>query len=138
MWAKVSRNGREQQSGDGGASPFDRPGERRREGPLETPRGVSRISGSAQGHQSFYHHAGPASGSNLPDRGMESQRSPVREFRGQRGGGRAAGVAGESLRRRRGDRQIGTGAASGQAARNPGPGKTAGVDGRVPRPDQRG
>src|SRR5947207_15926755 len=102
MWVKVSQSGRsaERKSGDGGASPFDRPSERRRKGPSKTARRVSRISGSAQGHQGFYNHVRSASGSNLSDAGVGSQRGAVREFLGS--GGRAAGVAGESVRRQGG------------------------------------
>src|SRR5512141_977175 len=110
MWVKVSQSGRcaEQQSGDGGASPFDRPGERRRKGPPETAGRVSGISGSSQGHQGFYHDIRLASGSNLSDVGVESQRGAVSKFRRERGRVRASGFYGESIRRRRRDRQIRT------------------------------
>src|SRR5947207_15857956 len=113
MWVKVSQSGRsaERKSGDGGASPFDRPSERRRKGPSKTARRVSRVSGSAQGHQGFHHHVRSASGSNLPDAGVGSQREVIRGFLGS--GGRAAGVAGGGLWRQRGDREIGTRAIAG-------------------------
>src|SRR5689334_3979317 len=107
MWSKVSQNGRDvQQSGDGGASPLDRPSEHRREGPSKTARGVSGVSGSSRGYQSFYHHIRPASGSNLSDGGVESQRGVVAKFRRERGSVRTSGFSGEGFWRRCGDRQI--------------------------------
>src|SRR6266705_1988571 len=64
MWAKVSKNGRTpgQRSG---ASPFHRPSECGRQGPIEVAREVSRIHGSHQGHASFRYHFRPPLGADL-------------------------------------------------------------------------
>src|SRR5215831_917701 len=119
MWVKVVRNGRNRaEKKRTGASrlrraaALDRTGQRGRQRPTEAAgedRGVLVCLGD---HQRFYNHRRLPSGSNIPTSGVEAQRKSCPERRGECGRGGEADAAGEALRRGRGNRQIGTGAAA--------------------------
>src|ERR1700693_4283271 len=92
-WSKRERSGvnagrRVGNYGLGGASPFDRPGQSRRQGPAKAPGGIAGLVQEVECSQCFRHNGRQEDSSNLPYSAVEVHIKYVGGPRGAREGRR--------------------------------------------------